>query len=219
MDSNHASFHNASSIIMLQGLSSIFIWMYKGQRLNSPDRRTFDLLAEKQREAANIERRSKYKRLLPFHVDSIFSPGGRKFNPVKCSLFDTQACRKLWILPLLFVFIRTGTQTPSKRRRRVSQRKGQLRFDTDKITVCKRSAGLDGRTDGRAVLRQVCGRGGRGASRRRTATTPEWWWTLSILRADLVSWRDAPLSDKQATRLISECRNVGPFRDKRIISL
>lgn len=68
------SFHNASSIIMSQGLSNIFIWMYKGQRLNSPDLRTFDLLAEKQREAANIERRSKYKRLLPFHVDSISSP-------------------------------------------------------------------------------------------------------------------------------------------------
>lgn len=149
-----------------------------------------------------------------------FSPGGRKFNPVKCSLFDTQACRKLWILPLLFVFIRTGTQTPSKRRRRVSQRKGQLRFDTEKITVCKRSAGLDGRTDVHAACSDRCA-GGRGASRRRTATTPEWWWwwTLSILRADVVSWRDAPLSDKQATRLTSECRNVGPFRDKRIISL
>lgn len=65
-------FYNASSIVMFQGLFYIFIWVYKGQRLNSPDLRTFDLLAEKQREAANIERRSKYKRLLPFHVDSIF---------------------------------------------------------------------------------------------------------------------------------------------------
>lgn len=74
MDSSHASFHNASSILMLQGLFHIFIWVYEGQRLNSPDLRTLDLLADKQREAANIERRSKYKRLLPFHVDSIFFP-------------------------------------------------------------------------------------------------------------------------------------------------
>lgn len=43
-------------------------------------------------------------------------------------------------LPRVFVFIQTVTQTPSERGRRASQRRGQLRFDTEKITLCKRSA-------------------------------------------------------------------------------
>lgn len=172
----------------------IFLFGCTGQRLNSPDLRTFDLLAEKQREAANIERRSKYKRLLPFHVDSIFSPGGRKFNPVKCSLFDTQARRKLWILPLVFVFIRTGTQPPSKRRRRVSQRKGQRRFDTEKITVCKRSAGLDGRTDVHAARSDRCagGRWERGVPATHGYNT---WVAVDIVNfthgSGVVAWRSA----------------------------
>lgn len=120
-------------------------------------------------------------------------------------------------LPLVFVFIQTVAQTPSKRR--LSQRRGQLRFDTEKITVCKRSAGwTDGRTDVQAASSgRRAGGPWREASWRRAATTPE-WWAPSFLRADLSSC-DAPISDRQGTRWTSKCRNVGPFRDKRIISL
>lgn len=68
------------------------IW-YKGQRVNSPDLRGLDLLAQKQMLAVHIAKRSKYKRLLSLHVDSI-SSSGRKFKTVKCSFYHTfiRAC-------------------------------------------------------------------------------------------------------------------------------
>lgn len=108
----------------------IMIWCVK----NSPDLRTFDLLAEKQTEAAHIERSSKCKRLLSFQVGSMIS-WRSKVEPAQMFIVRDSV--------LLFVFI----QTPSKRRRRLSQRRRQLRFDTEKITACKRSAGwTDGQT-------------------------------------------------------------------------
>lgn len=54
--------------------------------MNLPDLRTFDFLAQKQTLAVHIAKRSKYKRLLSLHVDSM-SSSGRNFKMFKCSFY------------------------------------------------------------------------------------------------------------------------------------
>lgn len=55
---------------------------------NSPDLRAFDLLAQKQTLAVHIAKRSKYKRLLSLHVDSM-SSSGQKFKTLKWTFHHT----------------------------------------------------------------------------------------------------------------------------------
>lgn len=61
---------------------------YEGQWVNSPDLRTFDLLAQKQTLAVQTAKRSKYSRLLSLHVGSMFSCD-RGFKTVKCAFYHT----------------------------------------------------------------------------------------------------------------------------------
>lgn len=121
--------------------------------------------------------------------------------------------------PLVFVFIQTGTQTSSKCRRRLSQRREQLSFETEKITVCRRSAGwTDGQTSTKRAPTGVqagFGEGRPGDARLQYLSDahPLPYARIWCLRVTL------RVSDRQVTSRTSECMNVGPFRDKRIIRL
>lgn len=121
--------------------------------------------------------------------------------------------------PLVFVFIQTGTQTPSKCRRRLSQRREQLPFETEKITVYKRSTGwTDGQTSTQRAPTGV--QAGFGEERPGDARLQHLSDAHSHPYARIWCLRvTLRVSDRQATSRTSECRNVGPFRDKRIISL
>lgn len=136
---------------------------HEGQWVNSPDLRTFDLLALKQTLAVQTAKRSKYSRLLSLHVDSMFSCD-RGFKTVKCAFYHTSkpSCNLTQPIPLLKTRRKkkiTSWSPKFGRKRHPSAGRdwprGKGQSDTDKITVNKRSVGWTQERTGRCAPKEA----------------------------------------------------------------
>lgn len=102
------------------------------------------------------------------------------------------------------------------------QKKRQLRFDTEKITVCKRSVGWKHKlTRSHPLVPDTRPDGNKGMKRRftrnsRSPNAAEWWPRSFHEWGSLLCHAPVRFLD---SRWAGSARNVGPFRAKRIISV